>query len=201
MRTIQEILAAYQARPLSAEGARCAAVLVPLRPRADNAGALEVLLTRRTTDLLSHAGQVSFPGGSIEAADPDPTAAALREMHEELGVPPSRVEVIGRLDDMVTITGYHIVPIVGLVDPEASLAPSPQEVARVFTVPLAELLAPERWLQRIYTYRGSPLEVWHFPFDGEDVWGVTARMLRGLVELLWREYRPSAALERPEVGA
>ena len=179
-------LRSYTPLTVPAGGASPAAVLVPLRPQHLDPDALEVILTRRATDLVSHAGQVSFPGGRVDAQDAGPEATALREMHEELGVEPAAVTPIGRLDELVTVTGFHIVPIVGLVAPDAPLAPDGREVARVFTVPLERLLDPSGWIQRAYRYGGSTFAVWHFPYDGEDIWGATGRMLRDLIELLWR---------------
>ncbi len=175
----------YRPRTVSPKSGRRAAVLVPLRPSADPTG-LEVILTRRADDLGSHAGQVSFPGGAIDPEDPHPEAAALREAHEELGIPPAAVEVIGRLDEMYTVTSYHVVPVVGVVDPDVELVPSPREVARVFAVPLSQLLEPGRWLSQLHPWRGKEYQVWHFGFDGEDVWGATGRMLRDMIELLWK---------------
>jgi len=186
-RTIQEILADYEPVQVSATGAHPAAVLVPMRPQQKQPGSLEVLLTRRADDLVSHAGQVSFPGGRIEASDDGPAGAALRETFEELGIEPGQVEVVGRLDDLYTVTGYHITPVVGIVSAAAVVTPNPREVARVFTVPLEALMIAERWQQRTHDYRGSSFRVWHFPFDSEDVWGATAAVLRGMVELLWAQ--------------
>src|ERR1044071_6328395 len=116
---------------------RPAAVLVPL---VDHSHGMTVLLTQRTAHLTAHAGQISFPGGRIEAQDPDPESAALRETEEEVGLPPDRVSVIGRLDTYVTGTGFEIAPIVGLVDPPVPISIDPFEVAEAFEVPLSFIL-------------------------------------------------------------
>src|SRR5207253_7654072 len=113
---------------------RPAAVLVPL---VDYPAGMSVLLTQRTAHLSAHAGQISFPGGRIEADDRDAIAAALRETEEEVGLPRDRVEVAGRLDTYVTGTGFEITPIVGFVEPPFALAIDPFEVAEAFEVPLA----------------------------------------------------------------
>lgn len=191
----QEILQALSShRPLSlpASGARPASVLVPIRVRdtgleaPQSAADLEVIFTRRAAHLKKHAGQVSFPGGAVDAEDRDRAATALREFQEELGVPRHHVEVIGRLDDTLTITGFHITQIVGLVPPNTSLHPDPQEVATVFSVPMAELLRPERWQQRARSWHGQEVLVWHFLHGDEDIWGATGGMVRAMVEMLWR---------------
>lgn len=161
-------------------------MLVPLRAHEGAPGSLEVILTRRAASLSHHSGQVAFPGGLIEAPDETPEAAALREAHEELAIEPTHVDVVGRLDDLVTGTGFHIAPVVGVVGSAASLVPNAAEVARVFAVPLDDLVQLERWVRRPHTYGGATFELWHYLFDGEDVWGATGAVLRGMVELLRR---------------
>ncbi len=116
---------------------RPAAVLVPLIDRKEG---MSVLLTLRTAHLSAHAGQVAFPGGRIEAADRDATAAALRETEEEVGLPRDHVTLIGRLDTYVTGTGFEITPIVGIITPPFPLVVDPFEVAEVFEVPLSYIL-------------------------------------------------------------
>jgi 8-oxo-dGTP pyrophosphatase MutT (NUDIX family) len=177
-------LADYEPLTLPPGESRLSAVLVPLRDNQAGDG-LDVILTRRTANPRDpHSGQVSFPGGRHEAGDDSRETTALREAHEELAIPPERVEVVGRLDEMVTVTGYHVVPVVGRVPHDVQLEPNPEEVARVFTVPVSELLRDERWEHRVHPWRGSELLVWHFLHDGEDVWGATARVLRDMIELL-----------------
>lgn len=176
----------YQPLTLNTRGSRPAAVLVLLRPRAHNPEDLEVVLTRRSEDLPSHAGQVAFPGGSKEPEDPNEVATALRETHEELGIHPQEVEVVGRLDDMVTITQFHVAQIVGVISRKVEIIPDPGEVARVFSVPMEVILNEAAWELRSHAFGGKDVQVWHLPYDGEDVWGATAYMLRGFVELLRR---------------
>lgn len=158
-------------------------MLIPLR-RMGESTELEVIFTRRAETLASHSGQVSFPGGSVDPIDVSPEAAALREAHEELALDPAKVSVIGSLDHVLSITGYHVVPVVGLVDSKATLVPAAEEVARVFAVPLAELAERERWQMVTHERRGQTREFPHYYFDGEDIWGLTAFMLLRLVELL-----------------
>ena len=137
---------------LPAGSAHRAAVLVLFR--AGPAGELELVLTRRCDELEDHSGQVAFAGGHVDSGDAGPEATAVREAEEELGIPITAVEVLGRLDDFVSITGYHIVPVVGWLRVPVVLRPNPREVARAFAVPLAELLREERWEQRPHRWRG-----------------------------------------------
>jgi 8-oxo-dGTP pyrophosphatase MutT (NUDIX family) len=115
-----------------------ASVLVPLVLRDE----MTVLLTQRTDHLNDHPGQISFPGGRAEASDPDPVATALREAHEEIGLEPFEVEVLGSLPTYTTSTGFIVTPVIGLVQPRAALRPDPFEVAELFEVPLAWLMIP-----------------------------------------------------------
>ena len=160
---------------------RPAAVLVPL---VDHPGGMSVLLTQRTAHLSAHAGQISFPGGRIEADDPDAIHAALRETEEEVGLSRERVSVIGRLDTYVTGTGFEITPIVGIVAPPFALAIDPYEVAEAFEVPLAFIL-DRRNHQRIERAVGAGSRCYFvLPFEGRNIWGATAGILVNLAEVL-----------------
>jgi 8-oxo-dGTP pyrophosphatase MutT (NUDIX family) len=157
-----------------------AAVLVPLidRPR------LTVLLTQRTNHLDAHAGQISFPGGRIEPDDPDYVAAALRETREEVGIAADRVEVIGRLDDYITGTGFRVAPVVGVVRPPFDVLPDPFEVAEVFEVPLDFVLDPVNHEQHTRIVNGVERRYYVLPYEGRYIWGATAGMLVNLYEVL-----------------
>jgi 8-oxo-dGTP pyrophosphatase MutT (NUDIX family) len=157
-----------------------AAVLVPiiLGPAAG------VLLTKRTSHLTSHAGQVSFPGGRIDPSDASAEAAALREAEEEIALDPARVEVAGRLPDYATGTGFCITPVVGLLPPGLELTPSPQEVEAVLELPIAVLLDPEAPQRRRATFRGRSREFWVWPHPDHYIWGATAAILVHLARLL-----------------
>jgi len=160
---------------------RPAAVLVPL---IDHAGGMTVLLTQRTPHLSAHAGQIAFPGGSIDAADADAVAAALRETEEEVGLARERVQVVGRLDTYVTGTGFEIAPIVGLVAPPLDLAIAPVEVAEAFEVPLSYIL-DRRNHQRIERESaGRRRAFFVLPYEGRNIWGATAGILVNLAEVL-----------------
>ncbi len=164
---------------------RPAAVLVPLVERTEG---LTVLLTQRTDHLADHAGQISFPGGSLEHGDSDPCAAALRETEEEVGLNRCHVEIVGELDLYITRTGYSVHPLVGLVTPPFDIAPDPHEVAAVFEVPLAFITDPASRTVHSRRYAGKLRRFYAFPWqdtDGERyIWGATAGMLVNLCEVL-----------------
>lgn len=183
---VQEKLGDYQAHELPVASWRRAAVLVPLRalPGTGDDPELELILTRRSAQLAKHSGEVAFPGGSIDAADPTPEAAALREAFEELAIPETNVRVLGRLDDILSVMGFHVVPVVGLIDGDVPLQANPAEVARVFSVPLADLAVRESWRLQKHTRGERSYELPHYDADGEDIWGLTALVLLRLVELL-----------------
>ena len=158
-----------------------AAVLIPIVDRGDE---LTVLLTLRADALKHHAGQVSFPGGRIEPGDLDPTAAALREAAEEIGLGPEHVEVLGRLPDHAVITGFRVTPVVGLVRPGFELVLDPTEVAGSFEVPLRHLLDPSTHARRRRRIAGEEVETIELPWGSFNIWGATAGMLLTLRETL-----------------
>jgi 8-oxo-dGTP pyrophosphatase MutT (NUDIX family) len=163
-----------------------AAVLVGLVPR--DAG-LQVLLTRRTDALRHHPGQVSFPGGRIEAGDTDACAAAIREAGEEVGLAPVQIAPLGYLDPLATITGFRVLPVVATLDPRYVPAPDPREVADVFEAPLARLLAPASLVYNRIEWAGRPREVPEFLASvspGQRIWGATASILDNLRQRLER---------------
>jgi 8-oxo-dGTP pyrophosphatase MutT (NUDIX family) len=165
---------------------RPAAVLVPLVDRADH---LTVLLTQRTATLPHHAGQISFPGGRIEAGDASARATALREAEEEIGLPANFVDIVGRLDDYITGTGFVVAPIVGLVRPPYPVAPDPAEVEDVFEVPLAFILDPANHQRHKKVFNGVERGFYAMPFGPRYIWGATAAMLMNLYDVL----KPEAA--------
>lgn len=162
-------------------GLRHAAVLVPL---LDRDGELCVLLTKRPMALRRHAGQVCFPGGSIDASDADDLAAALRETEEEIGLPPEHVEVLGRLDEtLVLVSGFRLTPWVGRVPYPFPYAPHADEVQAILIVPIAELRAPGVHRTEQLTAYGVSHEVHFFDVQGDVIWGATARVMWHLLEL------------------
>jgi 8-oxo-dGTP pyrophosphatase MutT (NUDIX family) len=158
-----------------------AAVLVPLILRPDG---VQVMLTQRTAHLTDHAGQISFPGGRAEPEDKDSIATALREAQEEVGLPPERVRVLGRLDNYVTSTGYEVAPVVGLIQPPFPVTPDPNEVAEVFEVPLAFLVDPRNHEQHSREFQARKRQFYVLPYQDRYIWGATAGMLVNLATLL-----------------
>jgi 8-oxo-dGTP pyrophosphatase MutT (NUDIX family) len=160
------------------QGGLCeAAVLVPVVLRADGPA---LILTRRTDSLRHHAGQISFPGGRIEAADPSPLHAALREAEEEIGLPRTATEALGYLDPLATITGFRVVPVLGLVHGEPALRLDPGEVAEAFEVPLAFVLDPGNLEEHAREFRGRVRRYHVIRWRHYDIWGATASMIANL---------------------
>ncbi|PRP71349.1 CoA pyrophosphatase [Chromobacterium amazonense] len=163
------------------EGLRPAAVLIPLVWHADEPA---VLFTRRADHLPSHPGQVSFPGGKREADDASAEAAALREAREETGLPESDVRVLGCLPDYVTVTGFMVTPVVGMLRPPLALSPAPGEVAEVFEVPLRNLLDKSAYRRHDYVRDGVAGQYLALEWRRYTIWGATAAMMWMLADAL-----------------
>ncbi len=172
-----------------------AAVLIPIVLRGPEGSEPHVLLTQRTQHLSTHAGQIAFPGGKVDAQDPSAEHAALREAHEEVGLEPHWVDVLGTLPHYVTGTAFHITPVVGLVSPQLNINANPHEVADVFEVPLSFLMDPSN--HRYHEFeRDGALRHWysmpyneppcagHSDFKERFIWGATAGMIRNLYRFL-----------------
>ena len=157
-----------------------AAVLIPVISHPE----LTVLFTQRTPHLKSHAGQVSFPGGRAEPGDASLEFTALRETEEEIGLRPAGVEVLARLPDYRTRTGFRVTPVIGLVTPPLELAPDPREVESVFEVPLAFLLDPRNRQRRTREFQGLTVGYYVFEYQDRVIWGATAGMLVNLYRML-----------------
>lgn len=158
-----------------------ASVLVPI---VTHAGGLTVLFTQRTAQLRAHSGQVSFPGGRAEPGDASPESTALRETQEEIGLAPERVEVIARMPEYLTRTGYRVTPVIGLVAPPLGLAPDSREVAEAFEVPLAFLLDSSNHKRETRELAGKQVGFWVMQYGERRIWGATAGMLVNLYRML-----------------
>jgi len=158
-----------------------AAVLVPIIDRSEPT----VLLTLRTADLASHAGQVAFPGGKIDPADESPVAAALREACEETGLAPALIEPIGYLDLYLTFSGFRILPTVARVKPDFKLTLNPREVTETFEVPLEFLMTPANHQRKTRDWNGLARDYYAIPFENRYIWGITAGILRNLYERIY----------------
>ena len=162
---------------------RQAAVLVGLW---EPAGRVEVILTKRASHLKHHPGQIAFPGGKVEAFDAGPKAAALREAHEEIGLSLANVEVLAILPPHETVTGFAVTPVLGWIKDDFLAVRDPNEVEEVFTVPLAHLLSPDRYVIEGRVWLGQVRRYYAVPWGPYYIWGATARILRGLAERVAR---------------
>lgn len=156
---------------------REAAVLIPLLHRS---AGLEVILTKRSSHLAHHPGQIAFPGGKIDPGDADAPSAALREAEEEIGLPPSSVAILGHLPVHETVTGYRVHPVVGEIRAPFVARPEPGEVEEVFTVPLSRLADPRLYRIEKRRWRNEFRSYYVIPYGPYYIWGATARMLMAL---------------------
>ena len=169
---------------------RPASVLIPIAVHAEVAC---VLLTQRTAHLHDHAGQISFPGGRVEEGDADAIATALREAHEEIGLPPDSVDVVGTLPEYLTATGYKVTPVIGLIERPFSPVLDSFEVSEVFEVPLAFLMDPINHERRVFQLGDKGRTFYAMPYATPEraalgqryfIWGATAAILRNLYQFL-----------------
>jgi 8-oxo-dGTP pyrophosphatase MutT (NUDIX family) len=168
-------------RRAGVEATRPAAVLIPIIDRSDPT----VLLTLRTAELASHAGQVAFPGGKIDPADESPVAAALREAREETGLAPTLIEPIGYIDLYLTFSGFRILPTVARVRPDFNLTLNPREVTETFEVPLKFLMTPANHQRRTRDWNGFARDYYAIPYQNRYIWGITAGILRNLYDRVY----------------
>lgn len=172
---ISRALASYPPETIDADGLHPAAVLLPLYVRD---GEDTVLFTRRTEFLNHHRGEISFPGGRWRPEDIDLQRTALRETEEEMGIRSVDVTVLGRLDDFISVHGYHVVPFVGTFPWPYPFRVDTSEIAEVIEVPLATLRDPARWRQEDWQHRGRLYPVDFCTVDKHEIWGLTAAILR-----------------------
>lgn len=179
LKTQFSVPSATTRRTISIQGYAHAGVLVPL---IFENNALDLLFTKRTETVETHKGQVSFPGGMVDASDGDIVHTALREAHEEIGLPQSCIEILGLLDDMATPTGFVITPVVGIISELPTLHLNSHEVAEVFRVKLDFFSQPSNGRTELREFRGKQREVWFYDCGEHVIWGATAMMIRSLLE-------------------
>jgi 8-oxo-dGTP pyrophosphatase MutT (NUDIX family) len=178
---LRAILASRQRQTLVRQDLVCAAVLIPLLFKR---GVWHVAVTQRTHDVEHHKGQISFPGGACEPRDANLVVTALRETHEEIGVPPAAVEILGALDDFPTITDFVVTPFVGIIPHPFDYDPNPAEVERVVEVPIPFLCEPDHVRTEQRVHDGQVFDVLFWDYGPHVIWGATARMLKGLLDLV-----------------
>ncbi|MFH0960067.1 MAG: CoA pyrophosphatase [Pseudomonadota bacterium] len=167
---------------LPSNGLITAAVLVPI---FEKEGSLHVLLTKRSDMVEHHRGEISFPGGKVDLTDPDLKYCALRETSEEVGISPKEVRLIVELDDFYTVaTRFHVVPFVGVVPYPYEYRISAREIAGLVTPPLNIFFDPSRRREDIWMIRGESVTVVSYMWNGHNIWGATARIMKHLVELV-----------------
>lgn len=180
---IRRIITSRQRRSLPPEEKRRAAVLVPLYKEE---GSIQILLLRRTEHLKVHQGQIAFPGGTWHPGDANPIATALREAHEEVGIRPEDVEVLGELDDTSTATSnFLITPVVGVIPPSYPYQIHAGEVAELLTFPLEILRDPQAFQEEMWERDGRSVRVFVRRQGSNIIWGATARILLHLGEILF----------------
>lgn len=181
---IHRVLTSRQRRPLSLEGKRRAAVLIPLYAEGRE---FHILLTKRSESVRTHQGQIGFPGGLWQPEDPDIMATALREAYEEVGIRPEDVEVLGQLDDAFTATSnFLITPTVGVIPYPYPFQVNPEEIADLFSLPLPVLRDPQAFLEETWEREGRRVQVFVRREGPHVIWGATARILRHMGEILFR---------------
>ncbi|KRT72949.1 MAG: NUDIX hydrolase [Candidatus Rokubacteria bacterium CSP1-6] len=184
---VEAALADRRRRVVDSESLIPAAVLLLLT----NRGGPHVVFAKRTEDVAHHKGQFSFPGGIVETWDGSRLETALREAQEEIGLPPSAVEILGTLDDTETrATQFVITPFVGLIREPVHYIPDGKEIERVLEVPLAALLDPAIFRVEMWERDGEIHPVYFYEYNGETIWGATARILKQFLDLVFPEGAP-----------
>ncbi|MBV8544235.1 MAG: CoA pyrophosphatase [Acidobacteria bacterium] len=179
---LRAILGARPAIAIDAPTLKRAAVLIPIVP---NDGGWNLLFSRRSANLAAHSGQIAFPGGGVEADEPL-EAAAVREAHEEVGIGAEHIELIGRLDDLVTNSGFLVAPFVGIIDERVDYVLQASEVEEVFEVPIEALLSPSQPEVRYVAFRDKKYPAYFYRHEQYEIWGLTGRILKHFLDFVWR---------------
>jgi len=175
-------LAARPAVEIEAPQYKRACVLIPLVRRND--GGWSILFQRRSDQLQAHSGQIAFPGGGVEPEE-SLSDAAVREAYEEVGIPPERVELIGRLDDVITNSGFLVAPFAGVIHQRVDYVLQESEVVEVFEVPIERLLDVANPEVRYVPFRNRRYPVYYYHHEAYEIWGLTGRMLKAFLDLVW----------------
>lgn len=178
---LRDILGRRPAMEIEAPNLKRAAVLIPIV--RDPAG-WSILFSRRSDQLQAHSGQIAFPGGGVEASETLENAV-IRETREEVGIPAPRVELIGRLDDLITNSGFLVAPFVGVIGERIDYVLQESEVVEVFEVPLDALLDPAQPQVRYVTFRNRRFPAYFYPYGRFEIWGLTGRVLKSFLDLVW----------------
>lgn len=179
---LREILAARPAIEIDAPQHRRACVLIPL---IRNGQSWSILFTQRSENLAAHSGQISFPGGSVEGGE-SLEQAAIREAEEEVGIPARHVELIGRLDDVITHSGFLVAPFVGVIHEPVEYVMQESEVVEVFEVPIEALLDVRNPEVRYVPFRKKEFPAYFYRYGRYEIWGLTGRMLKAFLDLVWQ---------------
>jgi len=180
---VQRRLAGHQRHVIEEAGHRRAAVLVPLYGEGQEAF---VLFTKRTETVEHHKGQISFPGGAVDLRDADLLATALRETNEELGISPEQVRVLGALDDVqALVSGFVITPFVGVIPHPYPFIASPDEISEILIIPLRVFRDPHSLRVEGVQHAGEQVNRYFYRFGDHEIWGVTARIMKGMVDLVF----------------
>jgi 8-oxo-dGTP pyrophosphatase MutT (NUDIX family) len=179
---LRDLLANRRAIAIDAPQHRRACVLIPLIRGADH---WSILFTRRAENLAAHSGQIAFPGGAVENEE-TLEQAAMRETEEEVGIRRSDVELIGRLDDLITNSGYLVAPFVGVIHEPIEYVMQEAEVVEIFEVPIEALLDPAKPEVRYVSYRDRSYPAYYYVYDSHEIWGLTGRMLKSFLDVVWQ---------------
>ena len=177
---IRQKLSEREAGVIQRKDFRRAAVLVPIYWRGDEP---HVVFTKRSEKVPHHKGQISFPGGGVDATDAGPFEAAVRETHEEIGIPASLIHLLGPLDEIITVTHYVVAPFVAEIPVDFQYSLSEFEIDELFDVPLRELADPEKMREEVVQFEGRPYPIYYFDHKGHNIWGATGKILRQMLSV------------------
>ncbi len=184
--TIKKALSDRKRKIISTKRLTRAAVLVPV---FQTGGRYHVLFTKRTDRVKHHKGEISFPGGVVDEGDEDVEATASREIFEEIGLPGENIEILGKLDDAVTISSAHLItPVVAEIFYPYPFSINEDEIEELIEIPLEAFLEEDRWIEEIYANGGKKIPSYRFVYEGRIIWGATARIMRQFLDILFGDY-------------